>query len=59
MLFIDGENDPYVDTPQLNQIFNEMKKVSHKKFSTVETEGHYMMDRDSYEIPQKYSFEFV
>ena len=39
--------------------FNEMKKVNHKKFSVVESEGHYLMSKDTYEVPQKYSFEFV
>ena len=43
----------------LNQIFNEMKNVNHKKFSTVEKGGHYMMDEENYETPQKYSMEFV
>ena len=59
MLFIDGENDKFVDSSMLNVIFNEMKNVKHKKFATVEKEGHYMMDEENCETPQKYSFEFV
>ena len=44
----------------LNQIFNEMKNVKHKKFTTIENEGHFMVNfEESYETPQKYTFEFI
>lgn len=56
-LWLMGEDDKVAENSRNYFLFNEMRKVKHKKLMMVPEAGHFMMSKHS-EMAQKEFFNF-